>query len=115
MAFWLLQQQRPESSWEGGERGVPSPRQQDRAGLPTTMKRRPCGQAQGLPGFCSAAGRGLSPVQLPELPPARSRSAGCLRLEQKQRKGTLEGSETLHLAPEVALLYLYIFFLLFSF
>lgn len=49
-------------------------------------------------------------MRLPELPPARSCSAGCLRREQKQRKGTLEGNEILRLAPEVALLYLYFFF-----
>lgn len=69
-------------------------------------------QASALP---PVQGFPLSPVRLPELPPARSRSAGCLPLEQKQRKGTLEGSETLHLAPEVALQYLYFFLLLFSF
>lgn len=107
--FSVPRQRRPGSGRAGGA-GSRRPReQQGHAGLPSSVEHQ--GQAQGSPGFRSAGRRGLSP----ELPPARSRSAGCLPLEQKQRKGTLEGSETLHLAPEVALLYLYFFLLLFSF
>lgn len=109
VAFRLPQQRGPGEAGRGA-RGVPGPPEQHHAGLPKAVELRPCGQAQGSPGSCSVTGQGFSLRRcLSRLLPGPSPQA-AFHWNKSKEKARLEGSEILHLAPEVALLYLYFFF-----